>query len=209
MCTAHANHQSGEQQKHHCRAKDQQVAKARKRRKARGGLNDTAQHAADVQGYLDNNGLSLVALSWMVAQARAAGVNMLSPPSIDASASTPFHDQSNALRIGDPRTSPVVTRTVTDREGFTYTQEEQLIAEDRQVRKAVSGNTQRTMGFGNNSLTTAGTYEFITYNPRTVGDYKEVESNITGTVDLQRYIKWLREHGYCFADDACDDLPTQ
>jgi hypothetical protein len=103
-----------------------------------------------------------------------------------------------------PEPNPVRPEPV---EGLT--QQERLIAEDRQVRGAVSGNTQRTMGFDNNSLTTAGTYEFITYNPRTVGSYAGVDSNITGTVDMRRYMQWLRNHGYCFSDDPCDDLPTQ
>jgi RHS repeat-associated protein len=166
-------------------------------------------HADIGGGYREGNDISLVALSWMVAQARAAGLTMSNPPEVVASGNASFHDQSNALRIGDPRTSPVVTRELRDSEGMSYTQQERLIAEDRQVRGAVTGNTQRTMGFDNNSLTTAGTYEFITYNPRTVGSYTGVNSTITGTVDMRRYLQWLRDHGYCFADDACDDLPTQ
>lgn len=162
-------------------------------------------HADIGGGYRDDNSLSRVALSWMVAQARAAGVTMISPPQIDESRNSALHDQSNALRIGDPRNSPVVTVEVMLGDE-TYTTTERLVAEDRQVRGAVSGATQRTMGFNNNSMTSADTHPFITYNPRTVGSYAGMTSNITGTVDMVGYMAWLRGAGYCFADDACDDF---
>ncbi|MBW6495012.1 MAG: DUF2235 domain-containing protein [Burkholderiaceae bacterium] len=163
-------------------------------------------HADIGGGYRDDNSLSLVALSWMVAQARAAGVTMYNPPPINETRNSALHDQSNALRIGDPRNSPVVTVEVPLLDGGTMTTTERLVAEDRQVRGAVSGATQRSMGFGNNSMTSADTHPYITYNPRTVGSYAGMTSNITGTVDMVGYMAWLRGAGYCFADDACDDF---
>ncbi|MFV0371695.1 MAG: hypothetical protein ACK5JI_08705 [Azonexus sp.] len=78
-----------------------------------------------------------------------------------------LHNQSNALRIGDPRKKVLVTRE-TVIEGMTYTSWEYIYAEDRKVRGAVSGSTQREMGFtdfgpDNKSLTNAETHQFIDY----------------------------------------------
>lgn len=40
-------------------------------------------------------------------------------------------------------------------------------AEDRVVRGAAAGTTQRNMGFNNNSLNNAQTHQFIDYTART------------------------------------------
>lgn len=81
--------------------------------------------------------------------------------------------------------------------------------EDREVRGAAPGTTQRTMGFDNGSMTNADTHQFISYLPRRMEelnwggseDARTMGSN-TGTVDVEAYVQWLREHGYCFVGDT-------
>jgi hypothetical protein len=74
-------------------------------------------HADIGGGYAaGENGLSTVALSWMVGQAQIAGLNMdVSRISITTSNSV-IHYQSNMLRFGDPRTAPATFEVG----GFTY-----------------------------------------------------------------------------------------
>lgn len=169
-------------------------------------------HADIGGGYAANeNGLSTVALSWMVAQARSALVNM-NTASIRIDTSNPvIHDQSNMIRFGDPRGAPDQFTVPAPVYGTnTYR------PEDRQVIGAVSGSTQRDMGFGttpdqrNRSLVNAETHEFISYTardpllsgpPQTTNSIPDIVNlrNRTGSVDMQRYMGWLREHGYTFA----------
>lgn len=120
-----------------------------------------------------------------------------------------LHDQSNALRIGDPREKVLVARE-TEIEGMTYTTWEYIYAEDRKVRGAVSGSTQREMGFtdfgpDNKSLTTAGTHEFIDYTQGNTqrldankpnDGWEKLTGNQTGQVDIKEYMKWLCANGY-------------
>jgi hypothetical protein len=171
-------------------------------------------HADIGGGYGANeNGLSTVALSWMVGQAQIAGVAMQQPRAVDMN-NPVVHDQSNMIRFGDPRTAPTAFET----EGFTngllgYPSYD---TEDRVVQGAPSGTTQRNMGFGpaeaggNRSMTNADTHRFITYNPRPTNileDRRNTYSipaiansgNRTGTVDMQGYMSWLRSNGYVFA----------
>lgn len=85
-------------------------------------------------------------------------------------------------------------------------------AGDKTVNGAVSGTSQRTMGFNNNSMTNADTLngDFITYTPRDpkywgyAGGSKNPEAlvNRTGLVDMDKYVAWLRheDRGYVFAN---------
>lgn len=91
-------------------------------------------------------------------------------------------------------------------------------AEDREVRGGLGGGTQRTQTFGpaepggNRSTANADTHPFITYMPRpdniqadtrNSNDIAEIRnlSNRTGTMDIQGYMSWLRQHGYVFAGE--------
>ena len=167
-------------------------------------------HADIGGGYGANeNGLASVALSWMVAQAQVAGVNM-DTQDISIDMSNPvIHDQSNALRVGNPLTTPnfqapgaVGTKT--------------YAVEDRQVNGGMGGGTQRTQTFGapepggNRSMTNADTHPFINYTRRNTAndtrrttDIPEIRNlqNRTGTVDMQSYMSWLRQHGYVFTGE--------
>lgn len=164
-------------------------------------------HADIGGGYAEGeNQLSFVALNWMVEQAKKAEVNMDTTGLDSIPVSSPIlHDQSNALRIGDPRETPPVSREV--RQGdMTFTETELLHAEDRQVRGAPSGTTQQNMGFTDfgstdRSLTTAGTHDFIAYTERPVtgnpdDTWNALTGNRTGQVDISKYMEWLCGHDY-------------
>jgi RHS repeat-associated protein len=175
-------------------------------------------HADIGGGYgANDDGLSSVALSWMVGQAQIAGVAMNQPRAIDMN-NPVIHDQSNVIRFGDPRRAPA-TFEVT---GFTggLLGNSTYRTEDRMVSGAPSGSTQRTMGFGapeaggNRSMTNTETHEFIRYDPRPANILEDTRNtdtiypdnntgsrNRTGTVDMQGYMSWLRQHGYVFAGD--------
>ena len=93
------------------------------------------------------------------------------------------------------------------REGdTTRTEWEPLRAEDREVRGAVSGATQRTMGFTaleDRSMVNADTHNYITYFERPVGNdpdktWNALTDNRTGTVDIAGYMGWLKDNGYRF-----------
>lgn len=117
-----------------------------------------------------------------------------------------IHDQSNALRVGNPLATPQFT----NRSGRAGVNVNTYRVEDREVRGAASGTTQRTMGFGtpesgrNRSLTNGETHGLISYQGRAnTGNPNEtwasLTSNQTGRVDMQGYMSWLRQHGYAFA----------
>ena len=165
---------------------------------------------ADIGGGYDanENGLSTVALSWMVAQAQIAGVKMFAPPAIDMN-NPVIHDQSNAIRFGNPLTAQA---------GVRLANNDPLTPEDRRVNGAVGGATQRTMQFGaaqaggDRSMTNADTHPFINYfgrdpspqprqNTNDIADIVNLR-NRTGTVDMPAYLGWLRQHGYVLAGDA-------
>jgi len=155
-------------------------------------------HADIGGGYPDNEqGLSQIALHWMVEQARNAGVN-LKPIDPIPLGNPVIHDQSNAILVGDPRKLAPRQVTIGDQAQTVYAH-----AEDREVKGTVSGNRQREMGFSGNSMTHEDTYNYITWTPRdaeqtgkdTPLDPRKLGS-ITGTVDMEGYLKWLREHGY-------------
>jgi RHS repeat-associated protein len=153
------------------------------------------------------NGLATVALSWMVAQAQIADVAM-ETGRIEIDMNNPIiHDQSNALRVGNPSTTPQIQAPGTIWGTNTYN------VEDRQVNGGLGGGTQRTqtfgpLGDGSGSMTNADTHQFINYTPRHIAndtrrttDIAEIRDlqNRTGTVDMQNYMSWLRQHGYSFA----------
>jgi RHS repeat-associated protein len=167
---------------------------------------------ADVGGGYREGELSYVALNWMVAQATAAGVSMSTSGLDQIPNSNPvMHDQSNAIRVGDPRSQPTVTRQVgTDPlTGEPIYGVQTLIAEDRRVSGAAGGTTQRTMRFNNDSMTNAQSHQYIQYfnrEPTAVAAELPAEirnGNRTGRVDINGYMEWLRNNGYCFVGDAC------
>lgn len=169
-------------------------------------------HADIGGGYgADDNGLATVALSWMVAQAKIAGVDMNTQTTTIDMNNPAIHDQSNALRVGNP----LITKNFQAPKTVlginwgiqTYT------VEDRQVNGGSGSGMQRGQTFSpagasNGSLTNADTHQFINYTPRdTAGDTRRTTDipqitnlhNRTGTVDMAAYMNWLRRHGYTFA----------
>jgi len=142
---------------------------------------------ADIGGGFADNDLSKVALAWMVEQAAAAGVKMDESP-ITIPASAVLHDKSNNIQTGQPVESCAWCTA----------------GEDRQVNGAVSGSTQRTMGFGTgSSMTYANTQDpanqFITYKDRSKLDRNitgAITTDITGTVNMASYVAWLKDNGY-------------
>lgn len=107
-------------------------------------------HADIGGGYAEGeNQLSFVALNWMVEQAESAGIEMNIVDLARIPTADPIlHDQSNSLRIGHPDNPEKYQISKEIREGdTTHTEWELLSAEDREVRGAVSGTTQRSMGF--------------------------------------------------------------
>jgi hypothetical protein len=113
----------------------------------------------------------------MVEQARNAGVRMRDPVS-SVLASAVIHDKSD-------------NQYCVDGPGCTG-------SEDREVRGG-SGGTQRRMT--DTGMTYANTGQFINYFP----GYKDSRGRwtrtpradaSTGTVDMARYLKWLRDNGY-------------
>ena len=175
-------------------------------------------HADIGGGYGDNNGLSTVALAWMVGQAQIAGVTMnLSGIQINMN-NAALHDQSNVIRFGNPRTAPPTFEVA----GMVYGTNTRVL-EDRRVNGGLGGGTQRTQTFGpaeaggNRSMINADTHALIDYtarrpnniaqDTRKTNDIPGLQgtgnnprpSNITGTVDMQQYMNWLRTRGYTFA----------
>lgn len=96
----------------------------------------------------DDNYLSTVALSWMVRQAQIAGVNMdTSGTGIDMGDNVYLHDQSNAIRFGNPNHAPDWWE-VGEPFGAMYSG-----AEDRSARGTINGSTRHSMGFSDTGAT--------------------------------------------------------
>jgi RHS repeat-associated protein len=153
---------------------------------------------ADIGGGFADNGLSKVALAWMLEQATTAGVEMDTSPTTIAG-SVVLHDKSNNIQTGKPvKTCALCTD-----------------GEDRSVNGAVSGSKQRTMDFGSgsesNSMVYANTSDFITYQERSTlvryttkdvdagiprGFVDQIKTAVTGTVDVGGYVAWLKLNGY-------------
>lgn len=168
-------------------------------------------HADIGGGYPEgDNQLSFVALNWMVAQAVRAGVSMNAGVVPGLPSSNPvLHDQSNAILVGNPIARPTLSvemeRYVDDR---VETYEWRLPVEDRTVSGAVSGNRQRSMGFGGGSMTNEHTHRYIDYFERSANRPERLPEHIrngnrTGRVDINGYLAWLRANGYCL-DMAAD-----
>jgi RHS repeat-associated protein len=150
------------------------------------------------------NQLSLVALNWMVAQARQAQVNIRSAPPINMN-NPVIHDQSTAIHLGDPRNQAMIPGQMPNTIAFRR-------AEDRWVNypciQASVGatcvqqltTTQRNMTFNNRSLTNAQTHTCIDYTERNI--YARQGSpqlrQTTGQVHMRCYTELLRNHGYQF-----------
>jgi hypothetical protein len=170
-------------------------------------------HADIGGGYGQNdNQLSRVALSWMVAQAQIAGVRMNAGnlPAIDMN-NPVVHDPSNAIRWGNPLTA----QQAPDDRGTLR------LPEDRRVNGACNpaspggrcragAVTQRDMQFtfgngvfDNRSMTNADTHQFIDYTARNPNDINTIRPlrQSTGTVNMQDYMNWLRNHGYVFHNE--------
>ena len=164
-------------------------------------------HADIGGGYRDEEqGLSLVALNWMVAQARGAGITIRDVDPIPDYAVV-LHDESNVIQAGNP--GNVIPRTgfSVDAESIDY-----VFAEDRDVRGAYSGSLQREMGFSDGSMIHSDTAAFITWLPRDISaldtgsalDPKELRS-VTGTVNMKAYLQWLCANNYFNHDsDQCE-----
>lgn len=153
---------------------------------------------ADIGGGFADNGLSKVALAWMVDQAKAAGVQMDTSP-ITIASTVVLHDKSNNIQTGKPEETCALCTG----------------GEDRKVNGAVGGSTQRTMGFGTDrsSMTYVDTqqHEFIAYTDRsklpryTNGEFEgELHTDQTGTVNMNAYVAWLKLNGY-----SLDSLKVQ
>ena len=133
---------------------------------------------ADIGGGFpgQDRGLPLVALNWMIEQARDAGV-----------------------RVRDPEENAVILNAIIhDKSDNQYCVDGPGCSEDRVVRGG-TGGTQRQMT--GTAMTYDDTGRFISYYPATVGDdgtqFRQPEGDhSTGTVDMMHYIEWLRGNGY-------------
>ncbi len=126
---------------------------------------------SDIGGGFAEQDLSTVALTWMVDQAIAAGVQM-DEPSRTIIANPVLHDKSSNLLTGAPDGGPTAT------------------SEDRDVRYA-DGTVVRQRQTTYELMTYADTLPFITYKP----DPNSID-NISGTVDAKAYLQWLKDNGY-------------
>jgi hypothetical protein len=170
-------------------------------------------HADIGGGYAQGeNQLSFVALNWMVKQAELAQVRMNVSDLVPIPNGNPnLHDQSNSLRIGHPDNPErhMISKEIRDAD-TTGTEWELLRAEDREVRGAVSGTTQRSMGFTafgprDRSMVNADTHGYIHYVDRPVANdpdmtWSALTGNRTGTVNIAGYMDWLKDNGYDFPD---------
>ena len=146
-------------------------------------------------------------MNWMVEQARLAGVAVKTIDPIP-SFNVVIHEQSNVIQAGSPKI--VVPREVQrgDLPWIDY-----VFPEDREVKGAVAGNRQRNMRFDNGSMTHADTYEFITWLPRDATQTgtdsalaPRTLGNITGEVNVPKYVLWLCKNNYFKEDSAlCPD----
>jgi RHS repeat-associated protein len=132
---------------------------------------------ADIGGGFrgQEDGLPLVALNWMVEQARNIGVRMSNPPT--QIRSNILHDKSdNQYCLNGPGCDE--DRQVIYTNGTTTTQ------------RLVAGTT----------MTHGNTRQFINYYPSTIvrgnpGRLPQADAS-TGTVDMARYLQWLRANRY-------------
>lgn len=151
-------------------------------------------HADIGGGFRNNNELAQVALTWMVEQAKLAGVSMKTVKSNTIIPNPVIHDKSDNQYARDTVAKPADSnedRTVTYQDGSTVKQKDMTTA----------------------GMTWLDTQNFITYNPAGVGA-REEQSNGTiketyaekpadasvGTVNMAAYLAWLKAHGYTLGD---------
>jgi hypothetical protein len=139
---------------------------------------------ADVGGGFGANEsqLSQVALSWMVDQAEAAGVQMTDLPLLHTIIANPvLHDKSDNQYStnGAPLPPGIEDRKVNYRDSKTSTQ----------------------MAMTGARMTWADIQKFISYIPATKLDRGQMVrfpsgDYVTGTVDMRSYLEWLNKNGY-------------
>lgn len=143
---------------------------------------------ADIGGGFEEgqNDLALVALTWMVEQARLAGVKMLNPEQTIKSDPT-VHDKSDNQYARDDGGRPA---------GWN---------EDREVRY-MNGGTTTQKNMTGTGMVHEDTLPFIEFHPGGVTQYnadtgmveyapKPSDASV-GTVDMADYLAWLLDHGY-------------
>lgn len=133
---------------------------------------------SDIGGGFEQGDLSRVALSWMVDQARSAGVAMGNAPTTIV-ANPVLHDKS------DNQYSPTGAPAAD--------------GEDRQVRHGNGSTTTQRAMIASSGMSWSDTGQFISYHPRTIdqdGDIIPRADFVTGTVDAQAYLNWLNANGY-------------
>ena len=122
---------------------------------------------SDIGGSFPEDDLAKVALVWMVDQATAAGVKM-DEPNRTVIANPVLHDKSSNLVTGGPQSG----------------------SEDRDVRYT-NGAIVKQRQANTFGMSWADTQQFIAYKPEPNGS-----DNISGTVDMTAYLRWLNEHEY-------------
>ncbi|MFZ5525091.1 MAG: DUF6531 domain-containing protein [Pseudomonadota bacterium] len=139
---------------------------------------------ADIGGGFGANesDLARVALNWMVQQAKAAGLKMTDPRS-DIITQPVIHDKSDNQYCTSGPGCPMPK------------------GEDRQVTYGNGTSTTQRQMVLPKGMNHSDTGRFIRYLPpqwdaegkitRMPGD-----NSVTGTVDMKRYLEWLRGHGY-------------
>lgn len=128
---------------------------------------------SDIGGGYPEGNLAAVALSWMVGQAKLAGVNMLNSALLQTTIANPvFHDASSNLIHGADTGGPTAT------------------SEDRDVRYR-NGTTEKQRKATLGVMSYVDTLQFIKYksNPNS-------RDSIAGTVDMKGYLQRLNDHGY-------------
>ena len=126
---------------------------------------------SDIGGSFPEGDLAKVALTWMVSQAKDAGVQMRDPVT-SVSGNPVLHDKSTNLLFGSPKGGP--TETSEDRQ-FRY-----MDGQTSLQRQAIVGG-----------MRWADTREFISYKAGPNNN-----DSIAGTVDMKAYLAWLNKHGY-------------
>jgi RHS repeat-associated protein len=125
---------------------------------------------SDIGGSFADGDLAKVALSWMVDQARQAGVALEDKASLHTIIANPvLHDSSsNLFRQGGPVPAPTT--------------------EDRVIR-TLDGTARRERQATVPGMSYADTQAFIRYDA-------DPHGTVAGTVDMKGYLAWLDAHGY-------------
>jgi RHS repeat-associated protein len=125
---------------------------------------------SDIGGSFADGDLATVALSWMVDQAKAAGLAFLDSADAPLAIANPvLHDKSSNLFKSE---GPAPT----------------VFSEDRIIRY-LDGNAERERRATVPGMSYGDTGQFIRYDLHPQGD-------VAGQVDLPGYVAWLNAHGY-------------